>query len=116
MNVARAVCLLILLFNSSAFTQTVPAPREVTVKAPDGVELKATYYATQLGVWAMADDSGLEVDALNRAPGVHSARGAQLNNTGRGDADNNWLLLRQLGEVPDAERSARRLWPAVWVL
>lgn len=45
MRVPRAVVLSFLLFNSAAFAQTAPAPRELTVKAPDGVELKATYYA-----------------------------------------------------------------------
>jgi dienelactone hydrolase len=45
MRVQRAACLSILLFSSNAFAQSAPAAREVTVKAPDGVELKATYYA-----------------------------------------------------------------------
>src|SRR5687767_16021222 len=41
----RALSLSILLFSSAAFAQSAPAPREVTVKAPDGTALKATYYA-----------------------------------------------------------------------
>lgn len=69
--------------------------------------LKAAYYARALGTWAMADDSGLEVDALGGKPGVHSARWAELNNAGKGDADNNTLLLKQIDQVPEAQRTAR---------
>ncbi|WP_428940858.1 RdgB/HAM1 family non-canonical purine NTP pyrophosphatase [Fontivita pretiosa] len=69
--------------------------------------LKASYYATKLGVWALADDSGLEVDALGGAPGVLSARWAEVHGAGRGDLDNNRLLLQQLGSVPAAQRTAR---------
>lgn len=69
--------------------------------------LKAGYYAKALGTWAMADDSGLEVDALDRKPGVHSARWAQMNGAGQGDAANNQLLLRQIDDVPDDRRTGR---------
>lgn len=73
----------------------------------DNACIKATYYAKALGTWALADDSGLEVDALGGKPGVHSARWAELNNAGKGDADNNALLLRQLDGVADAQRTGR---------
>jgi non-canonical purine NTP pyrophosphatase (RdgB/HAM1 family) len=69
--------------------------------------LKASYYAKRLKMWARADDSGLEVDALNGSPGVLSARWAMVNNAGEGDADNNALLLKQLKNVPDEKRTAR---------
>jgi XTP/dITP diphosphohydrolase len=69
--------------------------------------LKAAGYARQANMWALADDSGLEVDALGGKPGVHSARWAQLNESGSGDADNNATLLRQLAGVPDERRTAR---------
>jgi XTP/dITP diphosphohydrolase len=69
--------------------------------------LKATEYAVRHGMWALADDSGLEVDALGGNPGVTSARWAELNGTGKGDADNNTTLLTQMQSVPDPERSAR---------
>jgi len=69
--------------------------------------LKASYYATRLSTWALADDSGLEVDALEGKPGVYSARWAELAGEGKGDADNNALLLRQLEQVPEERRQAR---------
>ncbi len=68
---------------------------------------KATYYATQLGCWAVADDSGLVVDALGGRPGVLSAAVAQVNRAGRGDAANNAILLRQLDSVEAPRRTAR---------
>jgi non-canonical purine NTP pyrophosphatase (RdgB/HAM1 family) len=69
--------------------------------------LKASTYARRHNVWTLADDSGLEVDAIGGSPGVLSARWAQHNGTGKGDADNNATLLRQLEQVPDDGRTAR---------
>jgi XTP/dITP diphosphohydrolase len=69
----------------------------------DNALLKARH-AAAAGLPALADDSGLEVDALGGRPGVHSARYA---GPAAGDADNNARLLRELTEVPDEQRTAR---------
>jgi XTP/dITP diphosphohydrolase len=69
--------------------------------------LKAAQYAKALGMWALADDSGLAVDALEGKPGVFSARWAEINGAGKGDGDNNALLVRQLADVPEQRRTAR---------
>ncbi|MFQ5635038.1 MAG: RdgB/HAM1 family non-canonical purine NTP pyrophosphatase [Gammaproteobacteria bacterium] len=66
--------------------------------------LKARHAAAESGLPAVADDSGLEVDALNGAPGVRSARYAGAD----GDSDaNNARLLSELEGVTGAARSAR---------
>ncbi|MDP6042629.1 MAG: XTP/dITP diphosphatase, partial [Candidatus Latescibacteria bacterium] len=65
---------------------------------------KAREIARHTGLPALADDSGLVVDALNGAPGVYSARFAGEDAT---DADNNAKLTDQLKEVPQNQRTAR---------
>ncbi len=66
--------------------------------------LKARHAAKESGLAAIADDSGLEVDALQGAPGIYSARFA---GPGCNDADNNRKLIEGLREIPDEQRSAR---------
>ncbi|HRK30497.1 MAG TPA: RdgB/HAM1 family non-canonical purine NTP pyrophosphatase [Tepidisphaeraceae bacterium] len=83
----------------------VEPPEETGLTFRANAMLKASYYAKALSVWAMADDSGLEVAALSGKPGVHSARWALMNSAGDGDAANNALLLRQMAGCTD--RSAR---------
>jgi XTP/dITP diphosphohydrolase len=70
--------------------------------------LKATHYAKASGTLCLADDSGLEVDALGGEPGVRSARYAGVTGP-RAEADpaNNRLLLERLGDTPPEERTAR---------
>jgi XTP/dITP diphosphohydrolase len=70
----------------------------------DNAILKANAFARSAGLPALADDSGLEVDALGGAPGVRSARYA---GPGASDADRIALLLRNLAHVPAAQRQAR---------
>lgn len=65
---------------------------------------KASQQAAHLGAWVLADDTGLVVDALGGAPGVHTARYAGPNATG---ADNRRRLLAELGDLPLERRTAR---------
>ncbi len=82
----------------------VPDIEEVGLTFIENAILKARHASQLSGLPAMADDSGLEVDALDGAPGVVSARYA---GPGGSDADNNAKLLRELEKIPDAERTAR---------
>ncbi|TDO06002.1 MULTISPECIES: RdgB/HAM1 family non-canonical purine NTP pyrophosphatase [Halomonas] len=66
--------------------------------------LKARQSSRLSGLPALADDSGLEVDALNGAPGIYSARFA---GEPKSDARNNARLLASLAEVPEGQRLAR---------
>jgi XTP/dITP diphosphohydrolase len=70
----------------------------------DNALLKARLYSRQTTLWTLADDSGLEVDALNGAPGVLSARYAGQNAT---DEERNARLLAELDRTGDERRTAR---------
>lgn len=83
---------------------TWPAPIEDADTFEGNAKLKALHYAKLSGVLTLADDSGLEVDALNLAPGVRSARyaGPECD-----DAANNAKLLKALADVSPEQRTAR---------
>jgi len=71
--------------------------------------IKARHASTISGLPAIADDSGLEVDALNGEPGIYSARFASRCGVvgEHNDAANNQLLLEKMKNVPDMQRTAR---------
>jgi len=81
----------------------IVTPEETGSTYLENALLKARHAASS-GLAALADDSGIEVDALNGRPGVRSARyaGEQAS-----DADNLALLLRELAGVPQERRTAR---------
>lgn len=70
--------------------------------------LKVRHASSLTGLPAIADDSGLEVDALGGAPGIYSARFANLHGaTNSSDAANNAMLLSRMEGIPRAKRTAR---------
>jgi XTP/dITP diphosphohydrolase len=81
-----------------------PFPDESGATYDENALLKACFVAAESGLVALADDSGLEVDALGGEPGVHSAR---YGGDGLSDRERIAHLLRQLRHVPDARRTAR---------
>jgi XTP/dITP diphosphohydrolase len=90
-----------------------PEVEEVGATYTENALLKARSAARVAGLPALADDSGLEVDALDGAPGIHSARFAGPEAT---DIDNNRLLLARLAGVPEERRGARFVCTAALVL
>ena len=82
----------------------VDTPAESGATYVDNAILKARFYAVATGMCALADDSGLEVEALAGAPGVFSARYAGENAS---DADRRALLLSELSKLPNAYRRGR---------
>lgn len=70
----------------------------------ENAELKAKAYAQAASLYALADDSGLMIDALGGLPGLYSHRYA---GPGASDSDRYQKVLRELADVPDAERTAR---------
>ncbi len=79
-------------------------PEETGETFAENALIKARYAAETFGHAALADDSGLEVDAIDGEPGVYSSRYAGPCAT---DAENNRRLLLALKDVPEGERSAR---------
>lgn len=83
---------------------TMPEIEETGETFEDNATLKAVAVSQIYDGWVIADDSGLEVDALGGAPGVHSARYSGEEAT---DAGNNALLLKSLESVRGKDRRAR---------
>jgi len=81
-----------------------PSVAEYGSTLEENAIIKARAACAATGLYALADDSGLEVDALGGRPGVRSARFAHERAT---DAENNAALLRELEEVDDEGRQAR---------
>ena len=82
----------------------IAGPAETGDSFEDNALLKARHAAAHAGLPALADDSGLEVDALGGRPGVRSARFA---GPAASEDENNAQLLKSLAAVPAAERTAR---------
>ncbi len=82
----------------------VPEAEETGLSFVENAILKARNAAQHSGLAAIADDSGIEVDALRGAPGIYSARYADQ---GASDQENLERLLADLADIPEAERTAR---------
>jgi XTP/dITP diphosphohydrolase len=84
--------------------QTPPPVEETGTSFVANALLKADYYHAASGVLTLADDSGLEVDALGGRPGVYSAR---YGGEGLSSADQIALLLEEMKDLPEEKRTAR---------
>jgi XTP/dITP diphosphohydrolase len=110
-----------LVFPIDQFLERLPdeADLERGTSFAENAVAKARYFAKRANLPTLAEDSGLEVDALDGAPGVFSARWAKMHGAGGAggvggmggvggaDAANNALLLERLAGVPDEQRTAR---------
>ena len=97
-----------LVFPPDQFLERLPdeADLETGASYVENAVAKARYFATRAGLPTVADDSGIEVQALDGAPGPRSARWSGVQGAGA-DAANNRLLLEKLGGVPEERRTAR---------
>lgn len=82
----------------------VPEAEETGLTFVENAIIKARNAAAHTGLPAIADDSGIEVDALHGAPGIYSAR---YSGPGASDAANCQKMLKELAGVAEAERTAR---------
>ena len=92
------------LIPQSVFNVTEVA--ETGLSFVENALIKARHACFKTGLPSIADDSGLEVDALEGAPGIYSARYAEITGP-KADAENNIKLLQKLKDVPQLERTAR---------
>lgn len=91
------------IVSSQELAQALPDVAETGATLLENAQLKARAYAQASGLLALADDTGLEVAALDGAPGVYSARYA---GPGADDAANNAKLLQALADLGDPPRQA----------
>ena len=84
--------------------RNVPGVEEDGKSFSENALKKARFYSKLYGRLTLSDDSGLEVDSLNGAPGIYSARFAGLKAS---DRENNLKLLRQMEGIPPSKRRAR---------
>lgn len=90
----------ITLRNVGEFTNLIE-PEETGATFAENATLKAKYYAEKTGIWSLADDSGLEVEALEWRPGVFSAR------YGGADATNEEKIAKLLNELEQTDSNSR---------
>jgi XTP/dITP diphosphohydrolase len=88
----------------SDLPQPLPLAAETGASFAENALMKAEHYSALTGLLTLADDSGLEVDALGGAPGIYSARFA---GEGASDAERVAKLLGEIKDEPDAKRTAR---------
>jgi len=105
-----------LVFPPELYLERLPEERDLEqgTSFAENAVTKARYFAKRGNLATLAEDSGLEVDALNGAPGVFSARWslmhgkeARVGTEGGLEGANNALLLERLAGVPDEQRTAR---------
>lgn len=96
------------VFPADLFLERLPEERDLEQgrNYAENAVAKARYFAQRAAVPTVADDSGIEVDALDGAPGMHSARWAGVDGAEQ-DRANNALLLERLAGVPEERRTAR---------
>lgn len=97
-----------LVFPADLMLEPLPDERELegSPSYTENAVAKARYFAQRSGLATIADDSGIEVDALHGAPGARSARWAGVEGAGA-DAANNARLLERMVGVPEERRTAR---------
>ncbi len=103
----REINKLLSVYDFEVLPQTnfnVPEAIEDGLSFVENAIIKARHAAKLTGLPAIADDSGIEVDALNHAPGIYSAR---YSGEGANDKRNNEKMLKELEGVSEADRSAR---------
>ncbi len=105
-----------LVFPADQFLERLPEEQDLERGSSfaENAVAKARYFAARSRLPTLGEDSGLEVDALDGAPGVFSARwalmhGREVEGQGGGDLNalNNALLLERLAQAPDEQRTAR---------